>query len=35
MEQGQIVESGTGPDLLKKSGVYARLWNATKDFAAR
>jgi ATP-binding cassette subfamily B protein len=28
LEQGQVVESGTGPELLAKNGVYARLWNA-------
>jgi ATP-binding cassette subfamily B protein len=28
MEQGQVVESGTGAELLARNGVYARLWNA-------
>jgi ATP-binding cassette subfamily B protein len=28
MDQGQIVESGTGEELLARNGVYARLWNA-------
>ena len=29
LEEGRVVESGTGPDLLTRGGVYARLWNAT------
>ncbi len=29
LEEGRVVESGTGPDLLARGGVYARLWNAT------
>jgi ATP-binding cassette, subfamily B, bacterial len=29
LENGQVVESGTGPDLLARHGVYARLWNAS------
>ncbi len=28
LENGRVVESGTGPDLLTRNGVYARLWNA-------
>ncbi|PAW78879.1 MAG: hypothetical protein B9S32_05720 [Verrucomicrobia bacterium Tous-C9LFEB] len=28
LEQGRIVESGTGPELLTRGGIYARLWNA-------
>jgi ATP-binding cassette subfamily B protein/subfamily B ATP-binding cassette protein MsbA len=28
LEKGQVVESGTGPELLARHGVYARLWNA-------
>jgi ATP-binding cassette subfamily B protein/subfamily B ATP-binding cassette protein MsbA len=28
LEHGQIVESGTGPELLAKGGLYASLWNA-------
>ena len=32
LENGQVVESGTGPELLARNGVYARLWNAaTQD----
>ena len=28
LENGKMVESGSGEELLKKEGVYARLWNA-------
>jgi ATP-binding cassette subfamily B protein len=31
LEKGRIVEAGTGSDLLTRGGVYARLWNATKN----
>jgi ATP-binding cassette subfamily B protein/subfamily B ATP-binding cassette protein MsbA len=27
LDKGQIVESGNGPELLAKNGVYASLWN--------
>ena len=29
MENGQVVESGIGSELLAKGGVYAKLWNST------
>ncbi len=28
LDDGGVVESGTGPELLANGGVYARLWNA-------
>ena len=28
LDQGQVVESGTGPELLARNGAYGRLWNA-------
>jgi ATP-binding cassette subfamily B protein/subfamily B ATP-binding cassette protein MsbA len=31
LENGQVVESGTGPELLARHGVYARLWNSTQQ----
>ena len=35
LEEGRVVESGTGPELLARKGVYARLWNAaTKETEA-
>ncbi len=29
MEKGEIVETGTGPELLAKNGIYSRLWHAS------
>jgi len=35
LEEGRVVESGTGPELLARKGVYARLWNsAMKETAS-
>lgn len=31
LEEGRVVESGTGPNLLASNGVYARLWNAANQ----
>ena len=31
LEDGRVVESGTGPELLARNGVYARLWNAASQ----
>jgi ABC-type multidrug transport system fused ATPase/permease subunit len=31
LEDGSVVESGTGPELLERNGVYARLWNSAKQ----
>jgi ATP-binding cassette subfamily B protein/subfamily B ATP-binding cassette protein MsbA len=34
LENGRVVESGTGPELLARGGAYARLWNAAASTAA-
>ena len=34
LEEGRVVESGTGPELLARGGVYAGLWNASMKEAA-
>ena len=31
LENGAVVESGTGPELLARNGVYARLWNSVNQ----
>ncbi len=31
LENGAVIESGTGPELLTRNGVYARLWNSAKQ----
>jgi ATP-binding cassette subfamily B protein/subfamily B ATP-binding cassette protein MsbA len=31
MEQGRVVESGTGPELLARGGLYAKLWNSAPE----
>lgn len=31
LEHGKLVEEGSGEELLKKNGLYARLWNAGKS----
>jgi ATP-binding cassette subfamily B protein/subfamily B ATP-binding cassette protein MsbA len=33
LEDGLVVESGTGPELLARNGAYARLWNAANKEA--
>jgi ATP-binding cassette subfamily B protein len=35
LEDGCVVESGTGPELLASGGVYARLWNSTAKETSR
>ena len=35
LEEGRVVESGTGAELLARGGVYARLWNATQKEAQK
>ena len=31
LENGMVVESGTGPELLARNGAYARLWNSVNQ----
>jgi ABC-type multidrug transport system fused ATPase/permease subunit len=31
LENGIVVESGTGPELLARNGAYARLWNSVSQ----
>ena len=31
LDHGRLVESGTGPELLTRNGVYARLWQAARQ----
>ncbi|NJK92122.1 MAG: hypothetical protein HC904_10015 [Blastochloris sp.] len=31
LEYGRIVESGTGPELLARKGLYAEMWNAPNE----
>jgi ATP-binding cassette subfamily B protein/subfamily B ATP-binding cassette protein MsbA len=31
LENGEVVESGTGPELLARNGAYARLWNSVSQ----
>ena len=35
LEEGRVVESGTGPELLARKGVYARLWNSAMKETSR
>ena len=30
LENGRVIESGTGPELLARQGSYARMWNAAE-----
>jgi ABC-type multidrug transport system fused ATPase/permease subunit len=30
LESGRVVESGTGPELLAREGLYHRLWHAAR-----
>jgi ATP-binding cassette subfamily B protein len=30
LEQGRVIEQGTGVELLQRNGAYAKLWNAAK-----
>lgn len=31
LQHGQVVEQGTGPELVHQNGAYARLWKTAKD----